>query len=271
MDTKERHDRDHVTQVNAAYHDAIAERYDDRFEGHSTDVIAWVRGIFEREIHPTLDAFGGTPKIIDLGCGSAYLEQFLPSRELDLLGLDVSAGMLSRARQRYPQWRFEQADLYRFETDERYHLVMENAVLHHLVDYEVLVDKMADLTLPGGVLYLGNEPNRRAYRYLRPLARLYRATVNRDRTEDARQLLGDAAYESLSEYHLFHGQGIDADALADRLRARGFRRVVILYSLRELFSALEEAWPRVRLNAWVPDRLRDGFPLSRNFCLVAQR
>ena len=148
---------------------------------------------------------------------------------------------------------------------------MENAVLHHLVDYEALVDKMADLTLPGGVLYLGNEPNRRAYRYLAPLKHVYRQTVNRYRTEDAASLLGDPEFEALSEYHLFYGQGIDAEALADRLRARGFRRVDVHYSLRELFSALEEAWPKARLNAWTPDRLRDRFPLSRNFTLIAQR
>ncbi len=265
------HDRDRVTQVNATYHDAIAERYDERFEGHSTDVLVWIRGIFEREVHPALDAFGGAPRVIDFGCGSGYLEQFIAGRDLDLLGIDVSEGMLQRARESYPQWRFEQADLYDFAPAGQFHVVMENAVLHHLVDYEALVDKMAELTLPGGVLYLGNEPNHRAYRWLSPLKYAYRHTVNRYRTEDATSLLGDPEYEALSEYHLFYGDGIDPEALAARLRDHGFRRVTVHYSFRELFSALEEAWPRVQLNAWTPDGLRDGFRLSRNFTLTAQR
>ena len=267
------HDRDHVTRVNAAYHDAIAAHYDERFEGHSDDVIAWVGRLFGTEVLPTLDAVanGERPRVIDFGCGSGYLEAFLGDRNLDLLGIDVSEGMLARARADYPQWRFEQADLYEYETDERFHLVMENAVLHHLVDYEALVDKMADLTLPGGILYLGNEPNRRAYRYLQPLVKLFRSTVNRYRTETAVSELGDAQFEALSEYHLFYGDGIDPRRLADRLLAKGFRAVRVHYSLRELFSALEEANPKARLNTWTPDLVRDHFPLSRNFTLIAQR
>lgn len=266
------HDRDHVTRVNAAYHDAIVGKYDVRLEAHAPEVRGWIETILRRDVFPALDAAGPTPRAIDFGCGSGYMEGFLAGRDLDLLGLDVSAKMLERARETYPRWHFEQADIYAFQTDERFHLVMENAVLHHLVDYEVLVDKMAELTLPGGVLFLGNEPNRIAYRYLSPLAKLWRATINRYRTEDAAQLAGDAEFEALSEYHLFYGQGIDARALKRRLEQRhGFRRVTIYYSFRELFSAVEEQYPRVRLNRWAPAPLRDGNPLSRNFNLVAQR
>jgi 2-polyprenyl-3-methyl-5-hydroxy-6-metoxy-1,4-benzoquinol methylase len=265
------HDRDYITEVNAAYHDAIVGKYDQRFEGSSPEVVDWVSGLFRREVLPVLDVVQGRPKVIDFGCGSGNLEGYLCDRDLDLLGLDVSEGMLAKARERFPQWRFEKADLYSFETDERYHLVMENAVLHHLVDYEALIDKMAALTRPGGVLYMGNEPNRLAYRYLSPLAKLWRATINRYRTADAESLLGAPEYEALSEYHLFYGQGIDAAALARRLEDHGFRRVEVHYSLRELFSAIEEAYPRARLNAWTPDVVRDRFRLSRNFTLIAQR
>jgi len=266
------HDRDHVTRVNAAYHDAIVQKYDARLEAHSPEVRDWIERILRRDVFPALDAAGTTPRAIDFGCGSGYLEGFLADRDLDLLGLDVSAKMLERAQETNPHWRFEQADVYSFQTDERFHLVMENAVLHHLVDYEVLVDKMAELTLPGGVLFLGNEPNRLAYRYLSPLAKLWRATINRYRTEDSAELAGDPAFEALSEYHLFYGQGIDARALKRRLEDKhGFRRVTVYYSFRELFSAVEEQYPKVRLNRWTPAAVRDGFPMSRNFHLVAQR
>lgn len=248
------------------------QRYDNRGEAHAPAVREWIEAILRRDVHPALDAFGPRPKVIDFGCGSGYLEGFLKNRELDLLGLDVSAGMLARAREIHPQWRFEQADLYAFQTDERFHVVMENAVLHHLVDYEPVVDKMAELTLPGGVLFLGNEPNRIAYKYLAPLAKLWRATINRYRTEDSERLAGDAQFEALSEYHLFYGQGIDATALKRRLEQQhGFRRVTIYYSFRELFSAVEEQYPWAKLNRVAPAALRDGFALSRNFNLVAQR
>jgi SAM-dependent methyltransferase len=267
------HDRDYVTEINRQYHDAIAERYDDRFEGRAPEVVDWIQGIFRREVFPTLEAFGGTPQVLDLGCGSGYLPAYLEDAPVpfELLGVDISEGMLARARERFPQHRFEQQDLYTYDPGRQYHLVMENAVLHHLVDYEVLLDKMAALTLPGGVLYLGNEPNHLAYRYLAPLAKLWRATINRYRTEDAEALLGDAEFESLSEYHLFYGQGIDTRAIRKRLEGHGFRRVEVYFSLRELFSTIEEAYPKVKLNRVVPFGLSDGFPLSRNFILVAHR
>ncbi|MDQ3723749.1 MAG: class I SAM-dependent methyltransferase [Actinomycetota bacterium] len=272
MSLRPTHNRDHITQVNAAYHDAIVHKYDNRLEAHSPAVREWLQSMLRREVFPALDAVGTTARAIDFGCGSGYLEGYLKGRDLDLLGLDVSAKMLDRARVAFPKWRFEQADAYSFKTDERFHLVMENAVLHHLVDYEQLVDTMAELTLPGGILFLGNEPNRLAYKYLAPLAKLWRTTINRYRTEDAERLAGDAEFEALSEYHLFYGQGIDATALQRRLQERhGFRRVTIYYSFRELFSAIEEHYPRVKLNRWAPTALRDGFPLSRNFNLIAQR
>lgn len=264
--------RDRVTEVNAAYHDAIVEQYEHRGEGLSPHVLGWERQIWEREVFPVLDNAGGRPAVLDWGCGAGYLEQFLDGRDVDLLGIDVSEGMMKRAREKYPWGRFEGADIYAFEPDRQYHLSMEHAVLHHLVDYEVLLDKMAAATLPGGVLFLGNEPNHRAYTYLTPLKKLYRTTINRYRTEDAERLLGDGEFEALSEYHLFYGQGINAAALKRRLTDQhGFREVKIYFSLRELFAAVEESMPRLRLNDWTPAALRDHFPLSRNFSLVAHR
>jgi hypothetical protein len=47
--------------------------------------------------------------------------------------------------------------------------------------------------------------------------------------------------------------------------------VAIYYSYCELLSAVEETDPRVKLNRWIPAMIRDGFPLSRNFTLIAQR
>lgn len=264
-------DRDYVTQVNQQYHDAIVDKYDERFEATSPDVVQWTQAHFDRFVHPVLDVIEGTPRAIDFGCGTGSLEGYLRDRPLNLLGLDISEGMLARARERFPQWRFEQADLYSYDPGQQYHLVMERAVLHHLVDYLPLVDKMASLTLPGGILYLGNEPNRLAYKYLSPLAKLWRQTINRYRTDDTVDLLGDPEFEALSEYHLFYGDGIDALALRQRLYDHGFRRVEILFSLREIFAAVEEAYPQVKLNAWTPDRVRDNFRFSRNFTLIAQR
>jgi ubiquinone/menaquinone biosynthesis C-methylase UbiE len=260
---------DVVTRANAAYHDAMADSYDEREEGTSPYVHDWYRQCFERDILPRVPRVE-RPRVLDLGCGSGYLEMFLPET-MDITAVDISEGMLARAKERFPHVNFVRDDLYEWEPDGGFHLTMAKAVLHHLVDYERLVEKMARLTLPGGVMFISNEPNHLAYRYLAPLKWLFRQTVNRGRTEETAERLGEAEFEAMSEYHLFYGNGINAFALRRRLRELGFSEVQLFFSLRELFASLDEAWPKAKLNARVPNALADHFPLSRNFHLVAYR
>ena len=260
---------DIVTRVNAAYHDAVAEEYDERGEGTDPYVIDHYRRLFADHVLPRLPDVADV-RCVDLGCGSGYLEQFLPPN-IDVFGIDVSNGMLERARSRFPAARFEIGDVYTFDPGPRYHLTMAKALLHHLVDFEQVVDRMAAATAPGGVLVIANEPNRRAYRYLAPLKRAFRLVCNRERGALAVERLGDARYETLSEYHLFQGDGIDASALAQRLRGAGFSDVKVFFSLRELFATFDAVRPALQLNRRVPARFRDHFPLSRNFDLVAYK
>ena len=177
--------------------------------------------------------------------------------------------MLRLASSKYPRGRFFQADLYTYPFREAFDVTMENAVLHHLRDYETLVERMVDLTAPEGVIFIGNEPNRLAYRYLALLKMIFRKTVNRHRAEAAEELLGAAEFEALSEYHLFFSSGFSPFRMKRELLRLGCKKVFLFFSLRELFAAIEESIPRLRLNDLVPNVLRDHFVLSRNFSLVA--
>jgi SAM-dependent methyltransferase len=265
------HTREFITDVNARYHDAISPEYDRRLEGWHPDVLAHRQWIFDTYIRPRLTGVD-RPRCIDFGCGSGYLEQFLEKwPPVDLIGIDVSMSMLKRAAGQFPSGKFFLADLYNYPFSHPFDLTMENAVLHHLKDYEALIERMVGLTKPGGVIFIGNEPNRLAYRYLAPLKAAFRKTVNRHRSEVAEERLGTAEFEALSEYHLFFNSGFSPFFIKRKLLHLGCTRVFLFFSLRELFAAVEEAVPRLKLNSLVPDFLRDHFLLSRNFSLVAWR
>ena len=270
MDTGFHITRESITQVNARYHDAIVTSYDQRLEQNHPAVVEWYQWLFERHVFPFLDG-RETPTCIDFGCGTGFLEQFVSGRNMQITGIDVSEKMLQTAAGRYETVNYLKADLYTYEPPVQYDLTMENAVLHHLLDYDVLLDKMADLTKPGGVLFMGNEPNRYAYRYFGILKRLFRRTVNRMRTIDAANRSGDHDCEALSEYHLFYSSGINPYSVRQKLLGRGFRKVALFFSLRELFAAVEEAYPRLKLNRVTPRFIGDHFVLSRNFSLIAYK
>ena len=59
MPSTTQHDRDRVTEINSQYHDAIADKYEKRFEAFSPEVLGWIRRMFEREAarSGTLDSY----------------------------------------------------------------------------------------------------------------------------------------------------------------------------------------------------------------------
>lgn len=62
-----------------------------------------------------LDAFAarwaGRGLVADVGCGPGHVAAHLAARGVDVLGLDVSAGMVAEARRLHPALRFERADM----------------------------------------------------------------------------------------------------------------------------------------------------------------
>jgi SAM-dependent methyltransferase len=67
---------------------------------------------FDREV---LDRFskkvGGRGRVCDLGCGPAQIARYLRDRGVDVLGLDLSAGMLAQAQRLNPDLQFVQSSM----------------------------------------------------------------------------------------------------------------------------------------------------------------
>lgn len=106
--------------------------------------------------------------VLELGCGSGRLLLPLAAASKRVVGLDSSAAMLARARERLAvepaelasHVRLEEADIRRFVLDERFGLVLAayNTLLHlDAAGKEAALRSTARHLLPGGRLFIDLE------------------------------------------------------------------------------------------------------------------
>jgi SAM-dependent methyltransferase len=87
-------------------YDLIAERYAD----HRLELLARAR--FDTEL---LDRYAESVRdrgrVCDLGCGVGVVASYLAERGVDVFGVDASIGMITVARNHYPDIPFQQGDM----------------------------------------------------------------------------------------------------------------------------------------------------------------
>lgn len=127
-----------------------------------------------RSYHP------GAQSVLDVGCGNGIFLRYLrPRGQWELTGIDLSPNRPE------PNIDFLQGDVFEFEPDRRYDVVVSNSVIEHIQDVRGFVSKLDALCAPGGMLLLIT-PNERSllYRaawllcrlgYNKPFVRLYDA------------------------------------------------------------------------------------------------
>jgi SAM-dependent methyltransferase len=57
------------------------------------------------------EATRGRGMVVDLGCGPGHVAKYLHDRGVEMIGVDISAGMIERARDLCPDVRFEMGDM----------------------------------------------------------------------------------------------------------------------------------------------------------------
>lgn len=117
-----------------------AEAYDD----HHSFVVE-----FGEDLIGLLDPRAGE-RILDLGCGTGHLTDALRERGADVVGLDSSEDMVTRAREAYPECRFVCADAGTFGAAEPFDAVFSNAALHWIADQRAVAERVRDALRPGG-------------------------------------------------------------------------------------------------------------------------
>lgn len=104
---------------------------------------------------------GSSIRAIDLGCGTGALSEKLLEfhPEAELTCLDMTASMLDLAKERlmdHPHIRYVLSDIYDFEFDGPYNVVMSSLALHHVVtdqDKKLTYQRIYDALGSGGSFY----------------------------------------------------------------------------------------------------------------------
>ncbi|WP_291850392.1 class I SAM-dependent methyltransferase [Bradyrhizobium sp.] len=97
---------------------------------------------------------GGTSA--DIGCGSGREVAWLNANGFAAVGFDASEGLLKEARQRYPGFKFTQAELPELRGLGTYDNVLCETVIMHLDRKQIrpAVRRLFDVVKPSGILYL---------------------------------------------------------------------------------------------------------------------
>jgi ubiquinone/menaquinone biosynthesis C-methylase UbiE len=204
-----------AVRINQIFHDHECGYYDERFAIVHDDRSA-------RRARREVERLLGRPLrrgelVLDAGCGTGWLAAGLrrAAPQVRVLGLDLSAGMLGRARAA-GAWPLVQADAQRLPLgDAGVDLVVSRGVLHHLPDVPAALAEWRRVLRPAGAVVITSEPTPTVERHGGTLVRGLLALLRRPLTaeEDFWEVASMAA-----NLHVFTPAELAAAA-----RAAGFR------------------------------------------------
>lgn len=142
---------------NRSYYDAFSERYEDR-RHHGYHVF-----LDEMEVR-LLEPYVRGRRVLEAGCGTGLILERLRPIAASVVGADLSAGMLEKARARGHEVVQASVTDMPFE-DASFDTVCSFKVLAHVEDAAGALREMARVVKPGGHLVL-EYYNRHSLRYL---------------------------------------------------------------------------------------------------------
>ncbi len=102
-----------------------------------------------------LDAIPEGSRVVDLGCGTAYVSRHFAKRKVSYTGVDWSDAQILRNRERMPESTFHVASLDRVPLpDQAFDAAVSFYTIEHLVWPHRVLDEMFRLTRPGGLIAL---------------------------------------------------------------------------------------------------------------------
>ena len=162
-----------LVEVNRLFHDHECHYYDRRFAivhdaRSARRARAEVEGLLGRPLT-------GQDLVLDVGCGTGWfaagLRRASPEGVVRVVGADLSAGMLSRAKDA-GAWPLLQADAARLPLRSGgFDVVVCRGVLHHLPDVPAALREWRRVLRPGGAVVIAGEPTPTVDRHGRVLVR----------------------------------------------------------------------------------------------------
>jgi trans-aconitate methyltransferase len=109
-------------------------------------------GIVTRLGEGVLDLLAPGPglRVLDLGCGTGHLTAQIAAAGAQVIGLDAAPPMIARARELYPDLRFEVARGEDFTLDAPVDAVFSNAALHWMTRPAAVIARVVQALVPGG-------------------------------------------------------------------------------------------------------------------------
>lgn len=100
-------------------------------------------------------------RVLDVGSGTGHLAEIMRAMGAIVTGIDASAEMIVRARERYPHVQFELMSADDFQLQGQFDAVFSNATLHWVLNKEAAIECIYRVLKPGGrfVAELGGRGN----------------------------------------------------------------------------------------------------------------
>ncbi|MFJ3790591.1 class I SAM-dependent methyltransferase [Kitasatospora sp. NPDC090091] len=144
-----------------ASYDTVAEDYQERIGGELAD-----KPVDRALLGAVLEEAAGGP-VADLGCGPGHVAAWLAEQGAEVVGIDLSPGMVAVARREHPAVEFREGDLLRLPAaDGEFAAAVALYSVIHLEPHELkpAFAEMRRVLRPGGVLlvsfHLGAEVRR---------------------------------------------------------------------------------------------------------------
>ena len=130
------------------YDDFYADVYDHLvFNNYKDD---YEVGFIMKNTSPTSHS-----KILDVGCGTGHHVGLLGSKGMDVLGIDVSPSMISKAKENYPDYKFDIKDALNgssFDPDSFTHIACMYFTVYYFQDKSQFFHNCFRWLIPGGNL-----------------------------------------------------------------------------------------------------------------------
>jgi trans-aconitate 2-methyltransferase len=185
-------------------------------------------------------------RILDLGCGTGRLTKAIADTGALVVGIDNSPSMIAAARGEYPHLEFFEADAGSFSFPSLFDAIFSNAVLHWILEAELVVQCVSRSLKPGGrfVAEFGGKGN------VAGIAKALRETLREYAQADESPWW---YYPTIGEYATLlekHGLEVTFATLFDRLTkledgAAGLRNWIEMFRGEVLSSIEAEAKERI--------------------------
>jgi len=213
MDSKETAVKERVINANRRFYNAVALDYE-KIDGRRTQPMKkWLRANLEN-----IQKKCNGSRLLDLGTGTGFLTDAAKGLFSLRVGVDVSPEILEAHKDSFDLGVVADAEHLPFP-DNSFDVVTSFSVLHHLYDFEPLVEEVSRVLATGGVFYSDHDMDERFNKIFHIPLSMYRLFHNaKRRYTRANKNITSELYDTAE----WHKNGIDSQYIAGLFRKRGF-------------------------------------------------